>query len=283
MVMVRAFHIAVIGWLSVGLMGCTPAEKQKPIWEKVKIGDIAPAQTDKLPVKPLKTINFDAHIFEIPAENVGKMKDIWQILYTKPLRFNNYNAFKANLFSVRFGQSEMWNKTLDSLRAAGGQKIVKVSLLLPDGQPSNLAVTGLNSQQTISYVSIDGSREAAAIGPGVLALRIKAQKPPASRGVCNLIAYPVFSPPIRPSVPQLAARAKLHELSFGSAGFELKMGQGDFVVLGPEKYVSDQTSLGGLFFSKPEGSMFFSETERKLPQRKPAVRIFLLVCTGINY
>jgi hypothetical protein len=281
--MTRAFHIAVIGWLSIWLMGCTPAEKQKPIWEKVKIGDIAPAQAGKLPVKPLKTINFDAHIFEIPAENVGKLKDIWQTLYTKPLRFNNYNAFKANWFSVRFGQSEMWNKTIDSLRTAGGQKIVKVSLLLPDGQPSDLAVTGLNRQQTISYVSINGSREAAAIGPGVLALRIKAKKIPASKGVCDLIVYPVFVPPIRTAVPQLAARAKLRELSFGSAGFELKMGPGDFVALGPEKYVSDQTALGGLFFSKPEGSMFFSETERKLPQLKPAVRIFLLVCTGINY
>ncbi len=281
--MSRAFQIAVIGWLSVWLIGCTPAEKQKPIWETVKIGDIAPAQAGKLPVKPLKTINFDAHIFEIPAENVGKLKDIWQTLYTKPLRFNNYNAFKDNLFSVRFGQIEMWNKILDLLRAAGGQRIVKVSLLLPDGQPSDVAVTGLNSQQTISYVSTDGSRETAPIGPGVLVLRIKAQKIPASRGVCDLIAYPVFVPPIRPAIPQLAARARLREFSFGCAGFGLKMGPGDFVVLGPEKYVSDQTALDGLFFSKPEGSMFFSETERKPPERKPAVRVFLLVCTGINY
>ena len=281
--MIRAFQIAVIGWLSVWLMGCTPAEKQKPIWEKVKIGDIAPTQTDKLPVKPLKTINFDAHIFEIPAENVGKLKDIWQTLYTKPLRFNNYNAFKANLFSVHYGQSEMWNKTLDSLRAAGGQRIVKVSLLLSDSQYGGLAVTGLDSQRNISYVSSDGSREAASIGPGVVALRIEAQKIPASRGVCNVVAYPVFSPPIRTSIPQLAAQAKLREFSFSCAGFGLKMGQGDFVVLGPEKYLSDQTELGGLFFSNLEGRMFFSEAERKLPQRKPAVRIFLLVCTGINY
>jgi hypothetical protein len=61
------------------------------------------------------------------------------------------------------------------------------------------------------------------------------------------------------------------------------MSPGDFVVLGPEKYLSDQTALGGLFFSNPQGSMFFSKTERKPPQLKPAVRIFLLVCTGINY
>jgi hypothetical protein len=281
--MTRAFQIAAIGWLSFCLFGCTSAEKQKPILGKVKIGDIAPTQTGKLLVKPLKTINFDVHIFEIPAENVGKLKDVWQTLYTKPLRFNNYNAFKANLFSVRFGQIEMWNKTLDLLLAVGGRRIVKVSLLLPDDQPSDVAVTGLNSQQTISYVSTDGSRESATIGPGVLVLRIKTEKILASKSVCNLLAWPVFSPPIRSPVPQLAARARLRELLFDCAGFGLKMSPGDFVVLGPEKYVSDQMALGGLFFSKPEGSVFFSETERKPPQLKPAVRIFLLVCTGINY
>lgn len=281
--MVRAFQIAVISWLSVWLIGCAPAEKQKPIWEKVKIGDIAPAQTGKPSIEPLKTINLDAHIFEIPAENVAKLENIWQTLYTTPLRFNNYNAFKANWFSIRFGQIEMWNKTLDLLRSVGGRRIVKVSLLLPDSQPSDLAVTGLNSQQTVSYVSTDGLRESAAIGPGVLFLRIKTEKIPASRGVCNLLAWPVFLPPIRSPVPQLAARARLRELPFDCAGFGLKMGPGDFVILGPEKYISDQMALAGLFFSKPEGSMFFSETERKPPQLKPAVRIFLLVCTGINY
>jgi hypothetical protein len=282
--MVRAFQIAVIGWLGVCLIGCTPLEKGKPIWEKVKIGDIAPSQGGKMPGPlPLKTMNFDVHIFEIPAENISKLEDIQRTLYITPLRFNNYDAFKDNLFSVRFGQVEMWNKTLDLLRAAGGQRIVKVSLLLPDGQPNDIAVTGLDSQRAVSYVSSDGSRETTPIGPGVLVLRIKAEKIPASRGVCDLVAYPVFSLPIRSSIPQLAARARLREFSFGCAGFGLKMSPGDFVVLGPEKYVSDQRALGGLFFSKPEGSMFFSETERKLPERKPAVRMFLLVCTSINY
>jgi hypothetical protein len=281
--MVRSLQIAVICWLSVWLPGCTPAEKQKPIWDKVKIGDIAPAQTGKQSIEPLSTINLVAYIFEMPAENVGKLENIWRTLYTTPLRFNDYNAFKANWFSVRFGQIEMWNKTIDLLRAVGGRRIVKVSLLLPDGQPIDLAVSGLNSQQTVSYVSTDGSRESAAIGPGVLVLRIKAQKIPASRGVCSLTAWPVFSPPIRSPVPQLAARARLRELPFDCAGFGLKMSPGDFVILGPEKYISDQMALGGLFFNKPEGSLFFSETDSESPQLKPAVKIFLLVCTGINY
>jgi hypothetical protein len=102
--------------------------------------------------------------------------------------------------------------------------------------------------------------------------------------VCNVDACPVFSPPkLSSSIPQLTARAKLREFPFTSAAFGLRMSPGDFVFLGPKKYVSDQTALGGLFFSKPKGSLFFGATERKEPERKPAIRIFLLVCTGINY
>jgi len=61
----------------------------------------------------------------------------------------------------------------------------------------------------------------------------------------------------------------------------MKKRPGDFVFLAPKEYVSDQTALGGLFFSNPRGGLFFSKT--KSPEYKSAVRIFLLVCTGINY
>jgi len=274
----------IVCGLSVCLVGCIPAEKQKPIWEQVKIGDIAPSQSGKQQGgRPLETANFDVHIFEIPAENVGKLQEIRQVLHTRPLRFNNYTAFKANWFTVRSGQIETWSKVQDLLLAAGGQKVVKISLLLPNDQPSDVVVTGLDRQRTISYVTADLSREDTSVGPGVVSLRIKAVKIPTSRGVCNVVAYPVFLPPMGSGVPQLAERAKLREFHFSSAAFGLKMGPGDFVVLGPEKYVSDQTELGGLFFSNPEGRMFFSETERKPPVRKPAIRIFLLACRGINY
>ena len=258
-------------------------EKKELVSEKIKVGDIAPSGGGKQPgPQPLKTINFDVHIYEIPAENVGKLKDVWQMLYSKPVRFNNYNAFKADFFSVRFGQYELLNKTIDLLRAAGGQSALRISLLLSDGQPSDIAVTSLNRQQKVSYISTEGLRDNTNIGPGVLALQIKAEKSPAVRGVCDVTAHPVFLPPMSRWIPQMAARAKLREFHFTSAGFGLKMGPGDFIVIVPERYISDQTLLGSLFFSKPEGSMFFSETERKLPQPKAAVRILILVCTGLS-
>ena len=280
--MIWPFQIAIFSCACFLLTSCSAPEKSEPIWQRVKIGDIAPSHQTKRPVSQLlKTINFDVYIFEIPAENISTLAEVWKILYTKPLQFNDYDAFCANSFSVGFGRGQMWNEISNLLSAAGARKVKTVSLLLLDGLTSDLAVAALYEEQTIFYISTEGSMEGATIGPGKLALRIKAQKIPGSRGVCNVAALPVFSSPIMSSIPQLAVREKAGNFLFDSVGFQLKMSPGDFVFLGPEKYISHQITLGSLFFSKPEGSLFFSKTERKLPERKPAVRIFLIVCTGI--
>jgi len=266
------------------MVGCRSSEQSEPKPEQIKIGDLAPSRSDQQPAADLlNTANFDVYIFEIPAENASKLNDAWQILYLKQLLFTNYNAFRANSFIVRFGQVQMRQRVHDLLRAADGQKITTVSILLPAGQTNDLIVTALNTKQSVSFIADDGSSQRATIGPGNLVLRIKTEKIPDLRGVCKLIAYPVFTVPIISSIPELVARAKLREFVFSSAAFGLKMGPGDFVVLAPERYISDQSTLGGLFFSKPEGSLFFSPADPRKPEPKPTARIFLLVCSRINY
>ncbi|MGD2094645.1 MAG: hypothetical protein PVH77_06535 [Phycisphaerales bacterium] len=263
--------------------GCKKPE-EKPIWEQVKIGDLAPRQSDKPPsARLLKTINFDLHILEMPADNIDKLDDIRKTLYTRPIRYNSQHAFGANSFSVCFGQVRMWNEVYGLLLDADSKKIAKTLLMLTDNQTDDIAIAGISSPRAIFFKSIYGSREGANVGPGILALRIKTQKVPSSRGVINVTAYPVFSPPIgRSTIPELDTRVKRREFIFSSAAFGLKMSPGDFILLGPKEYNSDQTSLGGLFFSNPKGSLFPDETEGKSSVFKASVRIFLLVCTGIN-
>jgi len=279
----RGFEIALLSGLMLCLTGCNRA-KEEPIWEKVKIGEITAKPGVKKPgIRLLKTINFDVHIFEMPAANAGKLREVELALYTRPLIFNNYKVFKANLFSVHFGQVKMWNKVHELLIAAGCQKIVKVSLLLSDGQPNDLIITGFDDKRTISYIATDGSKETADIGPGIIALRMKADKIPGSRDVCKVVAHPAFTMPKRPAEPKLAERVRGQDVGFTGAAFGLNMSPNDFVVLGPDKYISDLTTLPGLFFTTPEGTWFFDESKRKLPERKPSVRVFVLVCTGLNY
>jgi hypothetical protein len=177
----------------------------------------------------------------------------------------------------------MWNEVYSLLLDADSKKIAKTLLMLTDNQTEDITIAGISSPRTIFFKSIYGSREGANVGPGVLILRIKTQKVPSSRGVTDVTAYPVFSPPItRSTIPELDARVKRREFTFSSAAFGLKMSPGDFILLGPKEYNSDQTSLGSMFFSNPQGSLFPNENEGESSVFKNAVRIFLLVCTNIN-
>ena len=268
------------------LFGCAEPEPEVPIWETVKIGDLGPQDGGKTQqVELLKMTRLDVHIFEIPADNIKEpdniIDKIRKKLFVRPLQLQDYEAFSANSFLVRFGQVDLWRQTNDWLAGAEGRNIVKVSLMLADGEAQTITITGLDRPQPIYYTAADSSIQGANVGPGIFGLRIKAEKIPGSRGVCDLVAYPVFSPLVQSTIPQLDAIGKLHEFPFTSVAFGLKMSPGDFVFLAPKEYISDQTALGGLFFSNPRGGLFFSKT--KSPEYKPAVRIFLLVCTGINY
>jgi hypothetical protein len=266
--MIRVFQIVLLSCATLLLTGCNSSEETDAFWHKVKIGDLVPPHDADRPASLLlKTISFNNYIFEIPAENIDILDNIWPMLYTKPLRLNDADAFKANFFSAGFGQVQMWDKIRDLLFAANAKKTETTSLLLSDGHTSDIVVAELDSEQTIFYISTSGSMEGTTIGPGILALRIKAEKVPGSRGVCEVDAKPVFPSPIRTQIPRLAPREKFGEFLFTSAGFKLKMSPGDFVILGPEKYISHQITLGSLFFSRPKP--------------KPVVRVFLFVCTGI--
>ncbi|MFH1717743.1 MAG: hypothetical protein ABIF19_10355, partial [Planctomycetota bacterium] len=181
-----------------------------------------------------------------------------------------------------FGKAEMWSELREMLLAAGGQRTGKVSLMLSDDEAQTIAIAGSDRSDTIFFTGVDGSHEGAKVGPGALGLRIKAGRIPGSRSACDVIAYPVFSPPTQSPIPELEVRVKQREFAFTAAAFGLNMTPGDFVYLGPRQHVSDLTELGGLFFSNPKGSLFFNEAARKPPELKPAVRVFLLVCTRID-
>lgn len=178
----------------------------------------------------------------------------------------------------------MWEQIFNSIRAAGAKRINMAQLMLADNLPETIAIIPIDSPRTIFYTAVTGSKEGANVGQGILGLRIKTQKVPALRGVCNFTAYPVYYPPrLKSTIPLLDARAQQREFPFSSAAFGLRMGPGDFILLGPKEYVSDQTALGGLFFSNPEGNLFYGKTEKDPLQYKSAVRLFLLVCTRTNY
>ncbi len=279
--MTRGVQIAVTGVFFIFAAGCHEPERP-PDWGDVKIGDLAePKGLDRPANQKLRTANFDVHIFELPAGNAPKLQDLWESLYTRNLRFYNYRAFDENLFRAGFARQFGLSGTEALLKAAGGKRLAKVSMLLPDGQPQDITIIPLDRPQELAYLDRTLSRQKLIVGPGVLSLRLIAQRLPGERGVCRLVAYPAFSSP--PSLPITGppGRANQPQLEFKAAGFGLKMSPGDFVVLGPRKYLSETVTLPGLFFSNLKGTTFLSKGEP--PRRKISIRVFVLVCNAINY
>lgn len=267
-------------YLCFFLVGCTEP-KEKPIWEKVKVGDLA--DDTKVPqTEFLKTINVEVHVFEIPADNIGELDKIRKKLRIRPLRLTDYPAFEANSFLVRFGQARIWSEIQNMLLDADGRQIAKATLMLTYGEPQTIAVAGLNHSRTVFYTATDGLKQGANVGPGILGLRIRADDVLGAAGVCDLVAYPVFYLPQQNTIRQLNKRLKSREFAFTTAAFGLRMSPGGFVFLAPKEYISDQTTLAGLFFSNVKGSLFLSKSGRKPPEYKPAVRVFLLACTRID-
>ncbi len=267
--------------LCASLTGCS-GPKEEPIWEKVKMGDLAPEGASQPKAELVKAVNLELRVFEIPADKTSELDDIRKQLRIRPLRLTSFKAFDGNSFLARFGQGELWNKVGTVLKRADAREVMKVSLMLPDREPQTLTVTSLSTLQTVFYAAADGSRQGAQVGPGMIGLRIQADRLPGRRGVCEVVAYPVFSVPIKSTIKELDSQMKRREFPFTSAAFGLVMSPGDFVYLGPKQFVSDPTDLGGLFFTNLQGSVFMDTANRKPPERKTAVRVFLLACTRID-
>jgi len=263
--MIRFFHITVTFYLIILLIGCNDNKpRENPIWEEVKIGDLAPAVNERQSnIQKIEGIYFQVHTFTVPAENIGKLDEISNILYTHPFSFNHFNAFNANLFSVGFSRISFGEQIFQILSEAGAKKTGTISLLLSYTQTDDIPILKLFESRNIYYITADGTTEPETIGPGILTLRIKAEKIPEFRGVYNVTIIPSFHFPTTAEIPETAGK----DIFFESCGFSLKMSPGDYIFLRPQKYIGHQNSLCSLLFSRPG--------------IKQTVSAYLIVCTDI--
>jgi hypothetical protein len=281
--MVRILCVVSIGLgLIVGSAGCqsTP-QSEEQIWAQTKIGDLAPR--DALPAPQFFTsVAMDVHVLELPAENVDRLDDLWPLLSAKPIHLSSYSGFTENSFRMRAGRMEVLEQVISLLADAGIQKAATFSIVLPSNDTSDLPVADLPVARQITFVGNNLMKQTANVGPGVLALRLRAEPIPWARGVHKIIGYPTYTIPIVSAITPLQERARRNEFYFEPAAFAVQMAPGDLIVIGPDRYTGERLSLGGLFFNKPEGTLFFNPSTRTPPTIRPAVRIYILVCMAIN-
>jgi hypothetical protein len=283
--MVR-FPLVVASILGVvlGMAGCkTPSQPLEAVSEDVKIPELAPPPKDRPPpAQLLVTVALDVHIVELPADNVEKLGAVWKILSAAPIRLRSYNAFSENSFRLLYGKVALWERIRGLLADADGQQGTTVSLTLADNDGTDLPVAQVPVARPITFVANDLSKHTANVGPGVLALRLWAEPIPWARGVRKIVGCPAHTVPVSGTIPELQAQIQRREFPFEPASFACQMGPGDLLVLGPEKYTGERTTLGGLFFNEPDDALFFNPNKPKPPERRPAVRVYILVCTRVS-
>lgn len=282
--MARSLYIAVLIFCLLAAAGCetSPAEEEQ-IWRDIKLAEIALPPGDRLdPPQFFGTVNMEVHVMELPADNVGRLEDLWRVLSAKPIRMTSYNAFSYNSFRVRAGRTEVWRQIEELLMATDGQKVSTTSLIVPDNDTADFPIANLPVGRQIAFIGSNLMRQTANVGPGMLTLRLRAEPIPWARGVRKIIAYPTYTLPVTSAIPQFQDKTRQREFYFAPAAFALQMGPGDLVVLGPDQYSGERGTLGGIFFNQPEGRLFFNPGKRTPPVHKPAVRLYILVCTGVS-
>jgi hypothetical protein len=276
--MIRICQIAITVGLAVCVAGCNKPEEQ-PAVKLTQLG----IDANNPEANALKTINFELQVFEIPVDRLKDIDEIRQALETEQFKYTSRLAFSENSFSVYFGRVNSLATVQGVLNDASTQKQTSMSLMMSEGQEHTIDIISLNSQRVVFYMSGSGQKEGARVGPGMLGLRLKAEKTEDAANACQITAFPVLSIQAGHTISQIDEQIKKQEFPFTVATFGLDMKAGDFVLLAPETLTTEPPGyLSSLFFNIPGGSQFFDQDKRKAPVIKPSVRIFLLICTWIN-
>lgn len=281
--MVRAIYIAVLIVFCTLFEGCRP-EPDNNFPDGIKIGDLKPVYKDgSTGNNIIKAINIDFHVLEIPEENFNKLDEIRRTLNIRPIKFNNYLAFSANLFSVYYGRNQTRGTVYDFLQIAGAQHIGNQAIILVDGESTDIPIKQLPQTQVVYFNNLNGDIEAARVGPGYITLHFSVEKADSLDDAATVKMFPLFTRMSTNTISQFAQLEKLQDFPFYSAAIQINMMPGDFIFLAPEQHSNDQEKLSSLFFNNPQGSLFFNPDERKLPERKPTIKVYLITCVGLNF
>ena len=278
--MVSSPRIAIAALMAL-VSGCPHRDKEPPIWEQVKIGEIGATGQGQAPLR-LNTTNLDVHVFQIPSDRVRELHGLWDALSTRQVRYKSHQAFRSNAFRAARCSLQQWDWVLGSLKEVGANKTATLTQWLSAGDNGDVAITPVRKAQNISFTDMDGRPAQVGLAPGRLVLRLGLERMGSAGPARQLVACPVFTVPTGGALPQIAAMAKAKEVAFWGAAFSASLREGDVLVLGPEDYYGDPSTLGGLFFCDPQEALVVEGGKGQTVQRRRAVRIYVLVCTHLS-
>jgi hypothetical protein len=273
----RMATVFLVAWMA----GCGQPAKDRPIWEQVKIGEIGAKGGDHAQAG-LNTTNLDIHVFQVPAAKVKQLHGMWDALNAKPYRYRNYQAFRSNAFRAAKCSLQQWDWVLGSLKEVGADQTATLSVWLSGDEDNDVAISPVPRAQQVSFSDAEGRRAQVTVGPGRLSLRLNSSPMTRLGQARQLVGCPVFTVAASGALTRLTEMAKAREVPFWGAAFSIPIKEGDVLVLGPEDYYGDTSTLGGLFFWDPQGALVVEAGKPHPVQRRPAIRVFVIVCTRLS-
>lgn len=265
------------------LPGCRSQKTPPPVWEQAKIGELAVISPPKTPLPSLAAqIKLEVLAFEIPAENVSQLDEMWSALTSKGLRFKNHDAFRANGFRVGKGRAHDLSWVVGKLGEAQGVRVDTIALMLTDDLEDDIRVRPVSTPRSVHFTAMDGSRQDTTVNAGVFCWRVKAKKLGTSGVIAQFTAYPFFKIRVPQAIEELAELARSRQIAFMAAAFTTRLTVGDLIVVGPERDHGDQSTLGGLLLENPRGRLFYPQGPQGTPSVKPTLKILVFRCLAMR-
>lgn len=273
------------------LAGCQEAQNipDQPQAESTKLSDIQPLYKPDMPPE----LHFRIYTFQLHRNNLANADHIFEILEKEKCQFKNPEAFKANGFAAGSAKSDTWQQLGERLQQAKAVGVRDSAMIVFEDSSQDLFFANTKQKRSVDYYRSQNEHFKMDVVQGQIGWRIRAWSSQDKEKTAQVQIMPISKPDIPPDISPFVRRRRQRIVIFDTAGFELEMTPGDFVVLSPENYDSD-TNLDTKDMTSPEESVLSTETpgtsaESNLTkstlgsmffevENKPLIRLFIVVC-----
>jgi hypothetical protein len=263
------------------LTGCGNNNQQVQT-KGIKINELAATQAnskgpqkENLQMQILHTTNINVVTYELPADKIPALDDIWKNLNANALRYNDANGFSANELRAGAGTIRDFPKIMSALTNSKAKKLYTTSLMIQTNQPEIVDMARLTRKTMISYIGRQGAVQNNEMGPGNLAMQVMARQilPDLQTGSANTSSASIQITPIiyystEGLSPQMVTQIRANDVRIYSAGFGMNIKPGEFIVLAPARITVDEKTAADRFFIKHEPDT--------------TIRILLFICSSIT-
>lgn len=238
-----------------------PAETEWTFSEDLKVSDLRDTSREKINKDLL--MSFRVLTYTILPGSVDQLEKVYSILSQKDIRISNQNAFTANGCAIAGGGFEQGAVVARKLTEIGALRTAQMRLVIPPESKEIITRTFLTGTETITYWKSGTGSETVSLRQGFLGWVLAPKPDPRFRGMVQMSLYPAYWQQGIESIRLLMGKEPIEYHPFDEARALVRLEERGFILLGPFRDTSEQTTLDKVLFY--------------LPGRRPKIRFFVII------